>query len=77
MSQLVQKLSTTIPEFKQTNFATTQQASSNELEEDDNSNQDYQNTETESVVMSENDNIDQTTNQNFYFSQDILYEVKY
>ena len=39
MSQLVQKLSTTIPEVKQTKFATTQQTNYKALEEDAYNNQ--------------------------------------
>ena len=67
MSQLVQKLSTTIPEFKQTKFATTQQIVSNNLEEGAYNNQECQNSEIELDVMCNNDNIEQTTNQIFIF----------
>ena len=76
MSQLVQKLPTTIPEVKQTNFALTQLIISKNLKEDAYNNQECQNSETNSEVMCDNSNIDQTTNQKIYFSQDIFYEVK-
>jgi len=67
MFQLVQKMSTTIPEVKQTYFASTQQTVYKDLEEGAYNNQECQHSETDSYVMCDNSNIDQITSQNFMY----------
>ena len=76
ISQLVQKSITLLPGNIQSNVAINQPSTpadlNNELDDDllsDKSND-------EPHITYDNDNIDESTNQNFYFSQDIFHEVK-
>ena len=76
ISQLIQKSITLLPGNKLSNVATIQPTThadfDNETEEkflSDNSND-------KPNITYDNDNIDESTNQAFYFSQDLFYEVK-